>query len=243
MNAAGLPLIGVVPEDVEVMLCANRGQPLTARGRKGAGQACWNIAQRLDGLSVPIMGFTNGTFGAVEDNNTSLLASIGNLLAWIFYPIGWAGDMAWKATVATFSGLIAKEEVVMTFGTLYKFAGELSEAGDEIWALVKADFGAVTAYSFMIFNLLCAPCFAAMGAIKREMNNPRWTAFAIGYMCAFAYVISMIVYQIGGLFTGEATFNVFTVIAVLALAALIYLLVRPNKYKDDRLTSSSLSAK
>ncbi len=172
-------------------------------------------------------GFVDGAFGAVEDNNHSLLAAIGNAVSWIFYPIGWMGDMAWKATVATVTGLIAKEEVVMTFGTLYQHAEELSESGEEIWALIGADFGAVTAFSFMIFNLLCAPCFAAMGAIKREMNNGKWTAFAIGYMCVFAYAISMIVYQLGGLFTGEASFNVFTVIAVLVLAAIIYLLVRP----------------
>ncbi len=186
-------------------------------------------------------GFTNGVFGAVEDNNTSLLATIGNALAWIFYPIGWMGDMAWKATVATFTGLIAKEEIVMTLGTLYQHAGELSEAGDEIWAMIAKDFGAVTAYSFMIFNLLCAPCFAAMGAIKREMNNWRWTAFSISYMCVFAYVISMIVYQIGGLFTGEATFGVFTIVALLALSALVYLLVRPNKYKNGMLTAKAIS--
>jgi len=171
-------------------------------------------------------GFVNGVFRAVEDNNHSLLAEMGSLIAWIFYPIGWMGDMAWKATVATFTGLIAKEEVVMTFGTLYAHAGELSETGEEIWQAVGRDFGAVTAYSFMIFNLLCAPCFAAMGAIKREMNSGKWTAFAIGYMCAFAYVIAMIVYQIGGLVTGEAVFSVFTVIALAALAALIWLLVR-----------------
>lgn len=186
-------------------------------------------------------GFTNGVFGAVEDNNTSLLATIGNALAWIFYPIGWMGDMAWKATVATFTGLIAKEEIVMTLGTLYQYAGELSEAGDEIWAMVAKDFGAVTAYSFMIFNLLCAPCFAAMGAIKREMNNWKWTAFSIGYMCVFAYVISMIVYQIGGLFTGEATFGAFTILAFVALAVLVYLLVRPNKYRDGTLTAKAIS--
>lgn len=186
-------------------------------------------------------GFTDGIFGAVEDNNTSLLATIGNALAWLFYPIGWMGDMAWKATVATFTGLIAKEEIVMTLGTLYQYAGELSETGDEIWAMIAKDFGAVTAYSFMIFNLLCAPCFAAMGAIKREMNNWRWTAFSIGYMCVFAYVISMIVYQIGGLFTGEATFGVFTILALVALAALIYLLVRPNKYKNGILTTKAIS--
>ncbi len=171
-------------------------------------------------------GFTDGGFGMVEDNNSSLLAAIGNAVAWIFYPLGWVGDMAWKATVATITGLVAKEEVVSTFGVLYQYAGELSESGDEIWAAVGADFTAVTAYSFMIFNLLCAPCFAAMGAIRREMNNRKWTWAAIGYMCGFAYVTAMIVYQIGGLITGEAGFSIFTVAALAALAGLIYLLVR-----------------
>ena len=134
--------------------------------------------------------------------------------------------MAWKATVATFTGLIAKEEVVKPIGTLYKFAGELSESGNEIWAMVAADFGPVRAYSFMIFQLLCAPCFAAMGAIKREMNSAKWTVGTIAYMCGFAYAISLIVYQIGGLFTGEAGFGVFTVLALVVLAALVYLIVR-----------------
>ena len=171
-------------------------------------------------------GFADGTFTAVEDANLSLLAAVGNAVAWIFYPLGWMGDMAWKATVATVTGLIAKEEVVMTFGTLYNFAGELSESGDEIWALVAADFGPITAYSFMIFQLLCAPCFAAIGAIKREMGSAKWTAITIGYMCGFAYAISLIVYQIGGLITGEATFSIFTVAAFLVLAGLLYLTLR-----------------
>ncbi len=177
-------------------------------------------------------GFENGSFGPVDDSNLSLLAYVGNLFAWIFYPLGWMGDMAWKSVVATVTGLIAKEQVVMTFGTLYNFSGELSESGNEIWAMVASDFGAITAYSFMIFNLLCAPCFAAIGAIRREMNSAKWTVGTIAYMCGFAYVIAMIVYQIGGLFTGEATFSVFTVIAVLALLALIYLVVRKNQYAD-----------
>lgn len=171
-------------------------------------------------------GIEGGTFGAVADANHSLIAYIGSAIAWIFYPLGWMGDMAWKATVATFTGLIAKEEVVMTFGTLYNFAGELSENGDEIWAMIASDFGAVTAYSFMIFQLLCAPCFAAIGAIKQEMGSAKWTGITIGYMCAFAYAISLIVYQLGGLFTGEASFGVFTVVAVLVLCALIYLVFR-----------------
>ena len=177
-------------------------------------------------------GIVDGAFQAVEDNNLSLLADIGKAIAWIFYPLGWMGDMAWKATVATFTGLIAKEQVVMTFGTLYHYAGELSEAGDEIWALIAADFGPVRAYSFMIFNLLCAPCFAAIGAIKREMNDTKWTAATVVYMCAFAYVIAMIVYQLVGLVTGEATFGVFTIVALAALAGLTYLVARKNKYAD-----------
>ena len=174
-------------------------------------------------------GFVDGVFQAVEDNNHSLLAVIGNALAWIFYPLGWAGDMAWKATVATITGLIAKEEVVNTFGVLYQYAGEvdLMEDSSPIWAAVAADFGAMRAYSFLIFNLLCAPCFAAMGAIKREMNNPKWTAFAIGYMCAFAYAISMIAYQLGGLITGEAVFSLWTVAALAVLAVLLWMLFRP----------------
>ena len=191
-------------------------------------------------------GFVDGVFQAVEDNNTSLLASIGNAVAWIFYPLGWVGDMAWKATVATVTGLIAKEEVVMTFGTLYNYAGELSEAGDEIWTLVAKDFGAITAYSFMIFNLLCAPCFAAMGAIKREMNNTKWTLASIGYMCGFAYVIALIVFQLGGLITGEATFSIWTIVAVALLATIIYLLCRKG-YKEEgkvhSLTSVDAAAK
>ncbi|MGM9661353.1 MAG: ferrous iron transport protein B [Faecousia sp.] len=179
-------------------------------------------------------GFVDGGFGAVEDSNLSLLADVGKLVAWIFYPLGWAGDMAWKATVATVTGLIAKEQVVMTFGTLYRFGGELSESGDEIWKLVAADFGPVRAYSFMIFNLLCAPCFAAIGAIRREMDNGKWTLITVGYMCAFAYVISLIVFQLVGLVTGEASFGLFTIVALAALAGLIYLVFRKNKYADTR---------
>lgn len=171
-------------------------------------------------------GYVDGAFVAVEDSNVSFLANIGKLFAWIFYPLGWMGDMAWKATVATVTGLIAKEEVVMTFGTLYNFGGELSEAGDEIWKMVAADFGPVRAYSFMIFNLLCAPCFAAIGAIKREMGNAKWTWGTVAYMCGFAYVISMIVYQLVGFVLGEATFSVFTILAVLALVILLYLIFR-----------------
>ena len=168
-------------------------------------------------------GWENGAFGMVEDMNNSVLAAIGSAVAFIFAPLGFGN---WRATVAVVTGLIAKENVVATFGVLYNFAGELSENGDEIWALVAQDYTAISAYSFMIFNLLCAPCFAAMGAIKREMHNTKWTLGAIGYMCLFAYVTAMIVYQIGGLFTGEAAFSVFTVIAIALLAGIIFLLVR-----------------
>ena len=171
-------------------------------------------------------GIVDGVFMAVEDNNQSMLAFVGKALAWIFYPLGWVGDMAWKATVATITGLIAKEEVVMTFGTLYNYAGELSEAGDEIWSLVAADFGPARAYSFMVFNLLCAPCFAAIGAIKREMGNAKWTWITVGYMCALAYSAALCVYQFAGLVTGEASFGVMTVVAVLVFAAMAYMLLR-----------------
>ena len=187
-------------------------------------------------------GFENGVFQAVEDNNSSLLASIGSGVAIIFAPLGWVGDMAWKATVATVTGLIAKEEVVNTFGVLYQYAGEadLMEDASGIYAAIGADFGAMAAYSFMIFNLLCAPCFAAMGAIKREMNNVKWTLGAIGYMCGFAYVVSLIVFQLGGLVTGEAAFGLGTVVALVLLAGILYLLFRKGYQGEEntrRLTS------
>ena len=179
-------------------------------------------------------GFVDGVFQAVEDNNDSLLAVIGNAVAWIFYPLGWVGDMAWKATVATFTGLIAKEEVVNFFGIAYHYAGDvdLMEDSSPIWTLVAADFTALSAYSFMIFNLLCAPCFAAMGAIKREMNNPKWTLAAIGYMCGFAYAAALMVYQIGGLLTGTVAFSIWTVVALALFALLVFLVVRP--YRESK---------
>ena len=174
-------------------------------------------------------GFENGAFGMVEDQDNSVLAAIAGCISWIFIPLGF-GD--WRATVASISGLIAKENVVGTFGVLYHYAGELSDNGDEIWPEVAANFTAISAYSFMIFNLLCAPCFAAMGAIKREMNNGKWTAVAIGYMCLLAYCAALVVYQIGGLITGEISFNVFTVVAAALVALVLYLLFRPNKYEN-----------
>ena len=174
-------------------------------------------------------GFTDGQFGMVEDNNTSLLASIGGAVSFIFAPLGFG---FWQATVGTVTGFIAKENVVSTLAVLFGFAGEVSENGDEIWAQIPAYFTPLAAYSFMIFNLLCAPCFAAMGAIKREMNNGKWTAAAIGYMCLLAYCTSLVVYQIGGLITGEVAFNFFTIVAVAILAVAVWLLVRPNKYEN-----------
>ena len=177
-------------------------------------------------------GFAGGSFGPVEDSNLSLLADFGRLFAWIFYPLGWKGDMAWKATVASITGLVAKEQVVMTFGSLYHFAGELSESGSEIWKMIAADFGPARAYSFMIFNLLCAPCFAAIGAIRREMGSRKWTWITIGYMCAFAYAVSLIVFQFAGLFTGEAHLGILTLCAAWVLAVLMYLVARKNKYAD-----------
>ena len=175
-------------------------------------------------------GFEDGVFGMVEDQDNSILAAVASAIAWIFAPQGFGN---WRATVASISGLIAKENVVGTLGVLYHFGGELSENGDEIWGEIANDYTAISAYSFMIFNLLCAPCFAAMGAIKREMNNGKWTAIAIGYMCLLAYCASLIVYQIGGLITGEVGFNIFTIVAVAIIVFTIYMLVRPNKYLND----------
>ena len=192
-------------------------------------------------------GFEGGSFGAVEDMNNSLLASVGSAIAWIFYPLGWIGENAWKLTCATITGLIAKEEVVNFFGIAFNYAGEadLMEDASGLYPAIAAAFTGLNAYSFMIFNLLCAPCFAAMGAIKREMNNTKWTVAAIGYMCGFAYVMALIVYQIGGLITGEATFGVFTVVAIAALAGLLYLLLRKGYQPDSEvrhLTSVSAAA-
>ncbi len=172
-------------------------------------------------------GFIDGAFGMVEDNNGSLLASIGNAIAPIFAPLGF-GD--WKATVATFTGLIAKENVVGTFGVLYGFA-EVAEDGAEIWSNLAAGFTPLTAYSFMLFNLLCAPCFAAIGAIKREMNSAKWTWAAVGYLCGYAYAIALMVYQFGKLFTGGG-FGAGTVFALAVLCSFVYLLLRKNKYDE-----------
>ena len=176
-------------------------------------------------------GFEGGSLVMVEDNNTSLLASIGRVIAPIFAPLGFGN---WKAAVATFTGLVAKENVVGTLGVLYGFA-EVAEDGQEIWSALAAEYTQLTAYSFMLFNLLCAPCFAAMGAIKREMNSGKWTAIAISYMCVFAYVTSFIIYQLGSVITG-GSINIGTILAFALVIAVVYLLFRKNKYNDDEVT-------
>ena len=172
-------------------------------------------------------GWEKGGFGMVDDIDHSILSSIGQTFAWIFSPLGW-GD--WKAAVASVTGLIAKENVVATFGQLYGFA-EVAEEGNEFWGQLSASFTPLAAYSFMVFNLLCAPCFAAMGAIKREMNNTKWFWIAIGYQCGFAYVCSLIVYQLGSLVNG-GSFGFGTIVGLILLIGLIYLLVRPSKESD-----------
>ena len=173
-------------------------------------------------------GFTESGFGMVEDNNSSLLAAIGGAVCVIFAPLGFGN---WQSTVATVTGLIAKENVVSTFGVLFGLGADLAEDDPGLQASIATHFTALSAYSFMVFNLLCAPCFAAMGAIKREMNSPKWTMAAIGYMCGFAYLVSLMIYQLGGLVTGEVSFGIGTVAGVLALVFLGYLLVRRNKYQ------------
>lgn len=177
-------------------------------------------------------GVVDGTFMAVEDQNDSILAVLGTLICWIFNPLGW-GD--WQAASAAVTGLIAKENVVGTLGILYN--------GDAGWyANVQAAFTPLVAYSFLAFNLLCAPCFAAMGAIKREMNNRKWFWAAIGYQCGLAWVVALWIYQIGGLITGEVAFGPFVVLAILLAIGFIYLLFRKNKYKGKVESISSVAA-
>ena len=175
-------------------------------------------------------GVENGSFGMVEDLNNSVLAVIGSGIAWIFAPLGWGN---WQSAVATITGLIAKENVVGTFGVLFGGFDEVAENGWQIWANMRQVYTPLSAYSFLIFNLLCAPCFAAMGAIKREMNNGKWTAFAIAYQCVFAYAVSLIVYQLGMLFTGQG--NVIGAIAAFVLLGIIcFMLFRPDPEKKRR---------
>lgn len=173
-------------------------------------------------------GWEGGSFGMVEELNESILAKIGTAIAWIFAPLGWtqAGE-GWKMAVAAVTGLIAKENVVATFGMLYGFA-EVAENGAEIWGNLAAAMTPIAAYGFLVFNLLCAPCFAAMGAIKREMNNTKWFLFAIGYQCGLAYLVSLCIYQIGTLVTGGG-FGIWTVVAFAIIIGFLYLLFRPYK--------------
>ena len=171
-------------------------------------------------------GWVDGSFGMLEAEqlDSSILASIGSVIAPLFAPLGW-GD--WKMSVAAVTGLIAKENVVGTLGILFGFA-EVAEDGVEFWGQLAGSMSAIAAYSFLVFNLLCAPCFAAMGAIKREMNNTRWFLFAIGYQCLLAYVVSLCVYQLGVAFTGGG-FGIGAIVAVVLVIGLIYLLFRPYK--------------
>lgn len=189
-------------------------------------------------------GWTDGGFGMLEAEqlNDSILAKIGSAIAWIFIPLGWtqAGE-GWKMAVAAVSGLIAKENVVATFGLLFGFS-EVAEDGAEIWGSLAQVMTPIAAYGFLVFNLLCAPCFAAMGAIKREMNNAKWFWFAISYQCGLAYIVSLCIYQIGTLFTTGA-FGFGTVVAFLLVAGFIYLLVRPYKESTTLKTSDKQLAK
>ena len=179
-------------------------------------------------------GWVDGSFGMLEaeELNSSILARIGSVIAPIFAPLGW-GD--WKMAVAAVTGLIAKENVVGTFGMLFGFA-EVAEDGAEIWGELAGSMTALAAYSFLVFNLLCAPCFAAMGAIKREMNNIKWFWFAIGYQCGLAYLVSLCIFQIGNIFA-TGTFGVGTAVAILVVVGFIYLLFRPyHESKSLRLS-------
>ena len=173
-------------------------------------------------------GWLDGHFGMLDMEtqlNDSILAKIGGVIAPIFKPLGWGN---WKMAVAAVTGLIAKENVVSTFGMLFGFGSEIAEDGQEVWGTLAHSMSAIAAYSFLVFNLLCAPCFAAMGAIKREMNNTKWFFFAIGYQCGLAYLVSLCIFQIGSLFTG-ATFGFGAIVAVAIIIAFIYLLFRPYK--------------
>lgn len=165
-------------------------------------------------------GFIDGTFRMLSEDelNVSILAVIGSGIAWIFKPLGWG---TWEVAVASITGLVAKENIVGTMGILYGAAGN-------VYASLREAFTSISGYSFLAFNLLCAPCFAAIGAIKREMNNPKWTWFAIAYQCGFAYAISLMINQFGNLFTGNANI-VGLIAAVVVLVFMLYMLVRPYK--------------
>jgi len=172
-------------------------------------------------------GIVDGHFGMVEDLSDGFLANIGQAIAWILTPLGWGN---WQAAVAAITGLVAKENVVGTFGILFGFA-EVAEDGEEIWGTLASSFTAVSAYSFLVFNLLCAPCFAAIGAIKREMNNARWTWFAIGYQTILAYAVSLAIYQLGTWAT-TGVFGIGTLCGLAVVIGFIILLVRPHKVRQ-----------
>ena len=173
-------------------------------------------------------GFVNGAFTAVENLDQSIMAVIGRSFAWVFAPIGF-GD--WRSAVAAINGLVAKENVVSTFGILFGFA-EVAEDGAEFWSTLSSSMSMAAGYSFLVFNLLCAPCFAAIGAIKREMNNGKWTLFAVAYQTIFAYCVSLCIYQFGSLLTG-GSFGIWTIVAAVVLIGFLYLLVRPDPAKKS----------
>ena len=184
-------------------------------------------------------GFVNGGFTMLEETqlNESFLANLGSAISPLFAPLGW-GD--WQASVAAITGLVAKENVVATFGILYGFA-EVAEDGSEIWGALAASFTVAAAYSFLVFNLLCAPCFAAIGAIKREMNNAKWTIFAVAYQCVFAYVIAFMIFQFATFLT-TGVFGIGTIIALLFLLVMLYLLFRPESEKQMQLEKVNVNA-
>ena len=179
-------------------------------------------------------GFEGGAFGAVEDLNNSILAQIGKAIAWIFTPLGWTQlGHGWEMAVAAISGLIAKENVVATFGMLFNpNLEEVAEDGVEIWSNLQGALTPIAAYGYLVFNLLCAPCFAAIGAIRREMNSGKWTIFALCYQCLFAYGVALVIYQVGTVLTGGAANPVGLVVAVAIVAFFVYMLVRPYKESE-----------
>ena len=179
-------------------------------------------------------GFEGGAFGAVEDLNNSILAQIGKAIAWIFTPLGWTQlGHGWEMAVAAISGLIAKENVVATFGMLFNpNLEEVAEDGAEIWSNLQGALTPIAAYGYLVFNLLCAPCFAAIGAIRREMNSGKWTIFALCYQCLFAYGVALVIYQVGTVLTGGAANPVGLVAAAAIVAFFVYMLVRPYKESE-----------
>ena len=213
--------------------------PVPSNVLRSTAERGWDFIKRAGTVivvaSVLVWGlnslsFEGGLHYITNADDVSVLNLIGSAIAVIFRPLGFG---TWQATVATILGLVAKEEVVGVFGSLSSMTGEIAESGSVAMGIEFFGGNKLSAYSFMMFNLLCAPCFAAMGAIKREMNNWKWTAFALGYMCAFAYAVSLIVYQIGMAFSGNA--NIPGVIAaVIILIGIVYMIVRPVRQKAKK---------